>query len=110
MQNYFNFDLLNVNVRDRYACLILLIQLWGTKIDVLFLSSLILRKVDSLQKCRIACVKKLFVRILIFLVFSKSSIQYLWEGEISICKVLVLIKVVPAKSDYFLHQKFELHR
>ena len=101
MQSYFNFDLINVNVRDRYACLILLIQLWGTKIDVLFLSSLILRKVDSLQKFCIACVTKLFVRILVFLGFSKSSIQYLWEGEISHRKVLVLIKVVPAKSECY---------
>ena len=40
-------------IRNRYACLILLIQLWGTKIDiVLFLSSLMLRKLDSLQKFR----------------------------------------------------------
>ena len=39
-------------IRNRYACLILLIQLWGRKIDVaLFLSYLILKKVDSLQKC-----------------------------------------------------------
>ena len=30
--------------------------------------------------------------------------------EISICKVLVLIKVVSGKNNYFLHQKFELHR
>ena len=32
-----------------YACLILVIQLWGTKTDtVLFLSSLMLEKVDNL--------------------------------------------------------------
>ena len=32
------------------------------------------------------------------------------EGEISVCKVLVLIKLVPVKNDYFLHSKFELYR
>ena len=53
---------------------------------------------------------KIFVGILIFLVFSKSGIQYLWQEEISACKVLVPIKVVPVKNDYFLHQKFELHK
>ena len=53
---------------------------------------------------------KIFVGILIFLVFSKSGIQCLWQGEISVCKVLVPIKVVPVKNDYFLHQKFELHK
>ena len=53
---------------------------------------------------------KIFVGILIFLVFSKSGIQCLWQGEISACKVLVPIKVVPVKNDYFLHQKFELHK
>ena len=68
-----------------------------------------LRKVDSLQKFR-SRRDKMLVCILIFLVFSKSGIQYLWQGEISICKVVVLIKVVPGKNDYFLHQKFELHR
>ena len=84
----------------------LLIQLWGTKIDVVFfLSSLILRKLDSLQK-RFRLRNKIFV----FSFFSKLGIQYLWQGEISVCKVLVLIKVVPGKNDYFLHQKFELHR
>ena len=36
-----------------YAWLILLVQLWATKIDiVLLLSSLIFRKVDNLQKFR----------------------------------------------------------
>ena len=47
---------------------------------------------------------KIFVCILIFLFFSKSGIQYLWQGEISICKVVVLINVVPEKNDYFLYQ------
>ena len=71
-------------IRNRYACLILLIQLWGTKIDIaLFLSSLMLRKVDSLQKLR-SRRDKMFVCILIFLVFSKSGIQYLWQGELTL--------------------------
>ena len=41
---------------------------------------------------------------------SLSSPEYLWQGKISVCKVLVPIKVVPVKNDYFLHPKFELHR
>ena len=53
---------------------------------------------------------KIFVYINISVFFSRSGIQYLWQGEISICKLVVLIKVVPGKNDYFLHQKFELHR
>ena len=68
-----------------------------------------LRKKDSLQKFP-SLRNKIFVFILIFLVISKSCIQYFWQGETSICKVLVLIKVVPGKNDYFLHQKFELYR
>ena len=38
-----------------------------------------------------------FVAILIFLLFSKSGIQCLWQGKISVFKVLVSIKVVPVK-------------
>ena len=55
-------------MRNRYAFLILLIQQWDTKIDVvLFLSSLMLRKVDNLQKfCSLR--NKILVFILIFLV------------------------------------------
>ena len=61
-------------IRNRYAFLILLIQLWGTRTDiVLFLSSLMLRKVDSLQKFR-SLRNKIFVCILILLVYSKSGI------------------------------------
>ena len=66
-------------------------------------------KVDNLQKFR-SRRNKIFVGILFFLVFSKSGIQYLWQGEISVCKVLVPIKVVQVKNDYFLHPKFELQR
>ena len=39
-----------------------------------------------------------------------SSPEYLRQGKISVCKVLVLIKVVPVKNDYFLHPIFEFHR
>ena len=86
-------------MRNIYACLILLIQLWATKIDIaLFLSSLMSRKSS---KNFVAGVAKFFMGILIFLVFSKSGIHYLWQGEISVCKVLVPIKVVPVKTDYF---------
>ena len=63
---------------------------------------------NNLQKFR-SRRNKYFVGILIFLFFSESGIQYLWEGEINVCKILVPIKVVPVKNDYFLHPKFELH-
>ena len=43
---------------------------------------------------------KILAGILMFLVFSKSCIQYLWQGEISACKVLVSIKVVAVKNDH----------
>ena len=47
----------------------MLIQLWGTKIDIaLFLSSLIVRKVDSLEKS-FSLRNKIFVFVLIFLAF-----------------------------------------
>ena len=36
--------------------------------------------------------------------------EYLWQGKISVCKVLLLIKVVSVKNGCFLHPKFELHR
>ena len=38
-----------------------------------------------------------------------SSPEYLRQGEIIVWKVLVLIKVVLVKNDYFFHPKFELH-
>ena len=52
---------------------------------------------DNLQKF---CSRrnKFFTVILIFLVFRKSGIQYLWQGEISACEILVPIKVVPVKE------------
>ena len=56
---------------------------------------------DRLQKFR-SRRNKNFVGILIFLVFSESNIQYLWQGEINVCKVLVPTKVVPVKNYYFL--------
>ena len=65
-------------------------------------------KVNNLQKIR--CRRnKIFVDIL-FLVFSKSGIKYLWQGEASICKVLVPIKIVLVKNNNLLLSKFELHR
>ena len=70
----------------------LLIQLWDTKTDVLFVSRLMLRKLKSLQK---------FCKIRHSIVVARGN---------CFCKVLVLIKAVPWKNDYFLHQKFELHR
>ena len=58
---------------------------------------------------------KRFVGILIFFVFSESDIQYLWQEEISICEVVVPIKVmlkviVMVKNNYFFHPKFDLRR
>ena len=66
-------------------------------------------KMDNLQKF---CSRhsKIVVGILIFIVISESGIQFLRQGEISVSKVLVPIKVVPVKNDYFLHQKFEFHK
>ena len=40
----------------------------------------------------------------------KSGIQYLWQGEMGVCKVMVPIKVVPVKNDHLLHQKFQLYK
>ena len=83
-------------------------SLWATKLDIVYFYQVwCWEKVDNLQKF---CSRhnNIFVGILIFLVLSKSGIQYLWQGEISAYKVLVSIKVVPVKDDYLLHQKFEL--
>ena len=66
-------------------------------------------KKDNSQKFR-GRRNNFFVNILIYLVFFKLGIQYLWEGEISVCKVVVPIKEVLVKNDYFLHTKFELRR
>ena len=64
---------------------------------------------DNLQKFR-SRSNIVFVGILIFLVFfSKSAIQVFWQGEVSVCKVLVPIKIVPVKNNYFLHPEFESH-
>ena len=50
-------------------------------------------KVNSLQKFRSRCYFcKICVSILIFSVFSKSVIQYLWHKEISVFKVLIPIE------------------
>ena len=38
-----------------------------------------------------------------------SNPEYLWHGEISACKVLVPIKVVPVKNDYFLQNWNYIH-
>ena len=96
-------------IRNLHPSLILLVQLWTTKTDiVLFYQVCCWEKVDNLQKFRRRS-SKMFVDILIFLVFSKSSIHYLREWKISVCKVLVQIKVVLVKNNYFLHKKIELH-
>ena len=66
------------------SCLILLIQLWTTKIDIiLLLSSMILQKGDNLPKF-LSQHNKIFVSILIILVFSKSGVQYMWQRKISV--------------------------
>ena len=61
-----------------------------------------LRKVDGLQKfCNLR--NNIFVCILRFLVFYfKSGIQYMSQGGTSILMVLVLIKIIPGKNDYFI--------
>ena len=64
---------------------------------------------DNLQKFR-SCSYKVFVGIFMFLgFFSKSGIQYLWQGKVSVGKVLVPIEVVPEKNNYFRHPKCESH-
>ena len=87
-----------------YACLILLTQLWAIRKLILFYFYQVWcwEKVDNFQKFR---VTKLLCQV-----FSKSRIQYLLQGEISVCNVLVPIKIVPVKNDYFLQPKFELDR
>ena len=97
MRIYLIFDLINVNNMQSLCMLILLIQLWQQKLDiVLFLSSLILKKwiicrnfvADISQAFSICGKEKLgFVKI-----------------------VLVPIKVVRVKNYGFLHPNFELHR
>ena len=62
---------------------------------------------DNLQKFH-SWRKKISVAII--LVFSRSGIQYMCKGEISVCKVLVSIKVVLVKNDYFRYLKFEMRR
>ena len=42
-------------------------------------------------------------------IFSKSGTQYFWQGEISVCKVLVPIKIVPVKNNYFRYPNFKSH-
>ena len=60
----------------------------------------------------VASVTKSLILIIINNIssFVKSGIQYLWQGKISACTVLLPIKVVPVKNDHFIHPKFELHR
>ena len=66
-------------IRNPYPCLNLLIQLWGINVDiVLFLSILMSRKVDNLQKfCRQR--SKIFCVDINISSFSKSEIQYFWQ-------------------------------
>ena len=57
-------------------------------------------QVDSLQQFR-SLRNKIFVCILIFQVFFRHSV--LVAREISICKVLMIIKIVQGTNDYFPH-------
>ena len=91
-------------IRNIYAWLILLIQLWAV---FYFFQVSCWEKAGNLQKFRSRC-SKIFVGILIFLVFLRSGVQYLWQWKTSVCKMLVKIKVVPVKSDHFPLQKFEI--
>ena len=85
-----------------YACLIFRIQLWATEINIFFYQIWCPEKVDNLQKFY-SWRNKIFASMLIFIVFSKSGIQYLWQGEISASNVLVPINVVPVKNDYYYY-------
>ena len=77
-----------------YACLILRIQLWATKIDIFLHQIWCPEKVNNFQKY---CSQrnKIFVGILMFLVFLILAF--------STCKVLVLIKVVPVRNDRYYY-------
>ena len=72
----------------------------------------------GVEKKRIICrnfavgVIKFLVGILILIVFFLSqvlSIDYMWQVEIIAFQVVVPIKVVLVKNDYFRHSKFESH-
>ena len=66
-------------IRNPCPCLNLLIQLWGINVDiVLFLSILMSRKVDNLQKY-FRQRNKIFCVDINISSFSKSEIQYFWQ-------------------------------
>ena len=88
MRIYLIFDLINVNGTQLHTCLILVIQLWATKMDiVLFLSSLILRKSGGISVCKVLMPIKY-----------SAGIQYLYQGEINVCKALMSIKYSAGKE------------
>ena len=91
------------------ACFILLIQLLVQQMILLYLYQVwFWEKGDNLKKFR-SRHKRFFVGILIILFFSKPEIHYMRQGEISVCKVPVPIKIVLVNNDYFLYLKFELY-
>ena len=108
MRIYLIFDVINVNDTYLfYTCLIFLIQCGPRKLILFYFYQIwCSEKVDNLQKFR-SRSNKVFVDILIFLVFSsKSGIRH---SVVSVCKVLVSIKVVPVRNNYFGNPKFESH-
>ena len=81
-------DFANSTVGCKYLCYFISI-----KFDV--------EKSGWLQKF-IACVTKFLCVYWYFQFLSKSGIHYLWQGEISIWKVLVLSKVILGNNDYLI--------
>ena len=106
MRIYFNFDLINVNDTHSLRMLNFANSTVGYENWYCFVSI----KFDVERKRIISRNFASGVTKFMCQVFSKSRIQYLWQGEISVCKVLVPIKVVPVNNDCFLHPKLELHR
>ena len=73
------------------------------------LSSILRKKVDNLLKVSSQRTKN-FGGYVNFSSFSESGIQYLWQEEIGVFKVLVPVKILLVKNNYFLRPKFEFHR
>ena len=66
------------------------------------------RKVDNLEIFRNLRKKNcIYINISCFF-YVRHSVLVAWGNEISVGKVLMSIKVVPGKNNYFLHQKFEM--
>ena len=106
----FNFGLMNFNDTESLRILNFRNSPVGYENWYCFLLSSILRKkVRNLLKVSSQRTKK-FSGYVNFSSFSEAGIQYLWQEEIGVYKVLVPVKILLVKNDYFLRPKFEFHR